>query len=234
MAKLLKVTISGSYRNSKRENIDFENLSGVIPVVDHDLAAMHVRGRYAHVWIKNAVDKDGNKLYPERIEETRQIFIDSIEEIEGDQMSFIGKDIKEMSFEELQDLATANDLRTIPLPKEISGASLREMRTLAYAAYAERFFNHDIGHNKEGFNFAALAPLIVGGTVSRDNSLKLTNEEILDQEGKAAPVGSTLKTTLSMDDLKGIAKQKNISFPKDITFDDLYAKLYGGSAPAAA
>jgi len=234
MAKALKVTISGSYRNSKRENIDFKNLSGVIPVVEHDLAMMHIRGRYAHVWIKNAVDKDGNKLYPERIEETRQIFIDKIEEIEADQFSFIGKDIKDLSFEEMQDLATANDLRTIPLPEEISGASLREMGTLAYAAYAERFFNHDIGHNKEGFDFAALAPLIVGGTNSRDTTLKLTNEEILEQEGKAAPVGSTLKTTLSMDDLKGIAKQKNIPYPKDVTFNGLYSKIYGGNATVAA
>jgi hypothetical protein len=234
MTKLLQVTISGSYRNSKKENIDFENVTGVIPFIDHDLAMMHVRDRYAHVWIKAATNADGSKKYPERVEDTRQVFIDDIKEIEGDQLSFVGKDIKDMSFEEMQDLATANDLRTVPLPKEISGVSLREMRIYAYDAYSMRFFKHDIGKDKEGFNFASLPPLVVGGTVSRDVSGKITNEEILEQEQKAAPVGSTLRTTMSMDDLKGIAKMKNISYPVDISFDALYSLLYGGSAPAAA
>lgn len=232
MTKLLQVTISGSYRNSKKENIDFENVVGIVPFIDHDLAIMHVRDRYAHVWIKAATNADGSKTYPERVEDTRQVFIDEIKEIEGEQFSFVGKDIKEMTFDEMQDLAVANDLRTVPLPKEISGVSLREMRVEAYAAYSMRFFKHDIGKDKEGFNFASLPPLVVGGTVSRDTSGKITNEEILEQEQKKADIKSTLKTTLTMDEMKGIAKMKNITYPENISFDALYSLLYSGSVAA--
>lgn len=230
--KALKVTISGSYRNSKREVFDFEDVSGVIPVVDHDLAAMHVRGRYALPWVKGATDKEGNKRYPERIEDMRQVFIDEIKEIElKEPMSFIGKDIKEMTFEELQDLATFKDLRTIPLPKELSGVSLREMRVAAYAAYSDAFFGTDLNKEKdqEGFNYAALPPMVVNDGSRRDPTVKLSNDEVLEQEQKRMDVNSTPKANMTIDELRKIAKTKNIAFTQNTGFDDLYNKIYGAA-----
>lgn len=228
--KALKITISGSYRNSKREAVDFENVTGVIPLVEHDLAAMHVRGRYAHPWVKKATYKDGNKLYPERIEDMRQIFIDSIEEVDAN-LSFLGKDIKTMTAEELQDLATYKDLRTIPLPKEISGSDLRDMRVQAYAAYSDAFNGTTLMKEKdqEGFNFASLPALVVGGAPRRDPTIKLTNDEIIELEQKKMDIGSTPKSNMTIDDLRKLARNKNIPFTNSMGFDDLYSKIYGGT-----
>jgi hypothetical protein len=147
-----------------------------------------------------------------------------------EQFSYIGKDIKELDYAELHDLATAKDLRRIQLPKEQSGVSLREMRQMAYVEYSDKVLGNFINHNEEGFNFAKLAPLKIDGDARRDTSKKITNEEILDQEEKTMDISSTPKSTLTLDDLKGIAKQKNISYHNTIGFDALYAKLYGGAA----
>jgi len=49
--KALKVTISGSYRTADREVIDFSGIEGVIPFTTQELAEMHIRKRYARMWI---------------------------------------------------------------------------------------------------------------------------------------------------------------------------------------
>ena len=230
MAKALKVTVSGSYRTANKEIVDFENLSGLLPVVDEDLAAMHVQTRYVPTWLRNAVDKKGERIYTKRIEDVRQVFIDEIEKVNAGEFSYVGKDIKNLEYQELQDLATAKDLRRIPLPKELSGVSLREMRQMAYVDYSDKVLKKFIDHNEEGFNFSKLPPLIIDGDARRETSQKITNEEILDQEQKVMDVSSTPKSTLTIDDLKGIAKQKGISHHPNIGFDALYAKIYGGAS----
>lgn len=244
MAKLLEVTISGSYKGTK-ETFDFDNVKGIIPVVAEDLATMHVQGRYAAPWIKAAKKKDGSPMYPERIEHMRQVFVDSIKEIEADELSYIGKDIKEMSYEELQDLATAKDLRRIPLPKELSGASIREMRQQAYWEYGAQVLGMDdnqklnekrpiaverrINPMTEGYNFAKLPPMIVSdGVARRDMTQKVTNEDMIEIEQNAKKLSETPKSQLTLDDLKGIAKQKSIAHSPNIGFDALYAKIFGG------
>lgn len=242
---LLKVTISGSYRTASGEIVDFDGVTGTIPHVDEDLAKMHVRGRYAHPWVKNAKKKDGEKAYEERIDSMRQVFIDHIEEVEGES-SFAGKNIKELTFEELQDLATAKDLRRIPLPKDISGVDLREMRAQAYMDYASSVLGLDdtakvdqdnpqpveerINPGMEGYNFAALPDIKLDGERRRDTSQKITNEEMIRAEQKQTKLGSTPKSTLTLDDLKELAKTKKIPFHPNIGFDALYDKLYKGAA----
>lgn len=248
--KALKVTISGSYRNSKNEAIDFDNVSGVIPFTTEEHAKMHVIGRYAVMWIVGAKDpKTGEKVYKERLDSTRQVFVDSIEETEAD-FSFIGKDIKQMSYEELQDLATAKDLRRIPLPKEVSGVSLREMRSLAYLDYASKILGMDdakvldpkhpipveqrINPMIEGYDFAKLPPLKVDGDMRVDNTKRLTNEEMLELEANNTDLTSKPGSNLSLDDLKRIAGTKNITFHKTIGYDALYEKIFGVKPGQAA
>jgi len=228
--KALKLTISGSYRNAKREAIDFENVTGIVPVTDHDIAIYHMQSRYAMRWIKSARNAEGEKLYPERIEDMRQTFTDNIEEVNVD-LSFIGKNIKDMTAEELQDLATYKDLRTIPLPQEASGVSLRELRVAAYAAYSDAFLGTNLMKEKdqEGFNYATLPALVVEGAARRDPTVKMTNEEVLEQEQKKMDVASTPKSNMTIDDLRKLAKQKNIPFSANTGFDDLYVKIYGAS-----
>lgn len=226
--KALKVTISGSYRTAKGDIIDFEDVKGSIPKVDEDLAIMHVRSRYAVMWINESKNKDGDKLYPQRVDAIRQVFVDDIKEANSN-FSYIGKDIKEMSYRELQDLATAKDLRKVQLPKELSGISLREMRQAAYVAYSENVLKEEIDVNAEGFNYMKLPALVIDGGVCRDASNTFTNDEIIDQEQKNKDTGSS-KENYTLKDLKKMADNKNVPYHNSIGFDALYIKLFGGSS----
>lgn len=240
--KALKITVSGSYKTSNNEIVEFENISGFVPYVEDEYAKMHVRRRYTPEWVKNAVDRDGKKLYPNRIDRMRQVFIEEIEEVDH-KFEYIGKDIKKMSYGELQDLATAKDLRTIPLPKQTSGVDIREMREKAYLEYSAKVMRDPINvknpdpeySSKQGsrsvFDFAKLPPLFVeSGEARIDTSSKVTNDEILNLEMKPRDLNSTLKDDFSLADLKAIAKEKGINYHHKIGFDKLYDMLYGSGS----
>ena len=231
-----RVVASGSYRTASGDIIDFEDVEGFIPANTEEVAIMHVRGRHIVDWIKAAV-KEGTKderRYPQRIDSIRQVFVDEIEEVSHD-FSYIGKDIKKMSYEELQDLAAAKDLRRIPLPKELSGTSLREARERAYLDYSEYVLRDPVEPNDkdvEGHdvvNYAKLEPLEVDGEMRADKTLKISNEEMIEQE-QASKSTDAPKTDLTIKDLREMADKKGITYHPNIGFDKLYAKLYG-SAP---
>lgn len=236
--KALEVTVSGSYKTANGDIVDFEDVKGVIPEVDEEHAKMHVRSRYASEWVRNAKDKNGDKLFKSRIDMMRQVFVDDMKPVKGD-FSYVGKNIKEMSYEELQDLATAKDLRTIPLPKHISGVDLREMRTKAYLDYSDKVLGRKIDVNnplpehssqmngKDTFDFAKLPKLVVDGDARVDTSKKVTNEEIISQEQKQMPVNETPKSNLTLEELKQIADNKGISYHWNVGFEKLYAELFG-------
>jgi hypothetical protein len=221
MAKLLKFTIHGSFHTSDNKVIDFEDLQGVVPYTDIDIAKMHIRSRYAVKWIREAVDADGNKAYPERIENIRQVFIDEPEEVEGE-LSFIGKDIREMNENELQDLATAKDLRRVPVPRHVSGQSIQEMRIAAYANYYAVVYGVDIDVSKEGFTLSNQEPCIVGDGVLTSPA-NTTNDEYLnnveDDSGKP-----------TMAELVSLAREKGIKHHVNIKYDNLYERLFGETA----
>jgi hypothetical protein len=228
--KALKVTISGSYRDAKKDLIDFENLVGIVPEADHDVAAMHVRDRFAAMWLAEAKDKDGEKLYKERVDSIRNVFIDNIEVVEHN-FTFFGKNIKEMSEIELQELALYKDLRRVPLPKRISGTDIRDMRVTAYCAYSDLEHGTDMLKDKDQpeFNFASLPELVVTGKGRKDTSGKLSNDDVLEQEQRKMEVSATPKSNMTFDQLRKTAKDKGIPFTQSTSFDDLYKKIYGGA-----
>lgn len=238
--KMLKFTISGSYYNSKNEAFDFDRVEGVIPWCDEEkgIGSMHVRGRYAEKWVREAVDKKGNRLHPERIDRMCQVFIDNVEETTGE-LSFVGKDIKELSIDEMQDLATAKDIRFIPVPR--SGMSLRDLRVRAYVGYAELVLKKKIKYQDEGFNFSKLPSIFLDASGRIDNAQKVTNDEIIDNELVTKPLGlgerDDPRNRFTLAELKELADSKNIDYPEDLSddelFSELYAKLYGGSSVAA-
>jgi len=223
--KALKVTISGSYKTSQGEIVDFEDVSGVIPFVDEAHAMQVMRRRYAATWISGMRTKDDKKVYPERIDSVRQVFLDDIVETEHN-FSYVGKDIREMSFDEIQDLGTAKDLREAPLPKNVSGMSLREAREKTYLAYSKVILRNPINHHLEGYNFAKLPKIIVDGDIREETSGKITNDDIIAQEQKISQ--GTTKTALSMDDLKKIAADRGIEVHHRTGFDTLHAQIFGG------
>lgn len=183
--KALKATISGSYVGADREIFDFSNLSGTLPYQAEDIATMHIRGRYALMWITKS------EAHKARVMSIRECYIDELVEVDA-KFSFVGKNIQEMTREELQDLATAKDLRGIPLFR----TSERDMREKAYIAYCDKILDQDVMHktlvrdgNRQteilvkpgdiGFNFMKLNPIIVGNAENREEEAKPDNEAIL-------------------------------------------------------
>lgn len=231
--RALKVTISGDYYNSKKEKIDFDKVEGFIPWCDEDkgLASMHVRGRYAMNWIKNAKDEDGKPKYPERIDRIHQCFVDDVEEAKSS-FSFIGKDIKELSQEELQDLATAKNIMKIPLPN--SGHSKRSMLELAYAAYCSVVLKQNLKPepHEVGFNFKKLPSLFLDASGRVDNTRKLSNDEVIEAEmrGKKVNLGESKvssENAFSLEELKQLAEETGIAYEEGVTHADLYKAVFG-------
>lgn len=211
--KAYKVTISGTYTNSKKEIVDFQDVVGVVPFCDYDHAEAMVRKRYALMWLMN------DKRYPERVNRVREVFIDAMTETEAE-FSFDGKDIKEMTYEELQDLATAKDLRAVPLYKK---GGLQVARGMAYAEYSTKVLGIEVDPKKEGFNVAKLSPLKVDASSERSIQKQLTNDEIIAMEQKEKTTG---KPQFSREELEKLAKDKNIPFDPRISDDKLYAKIF--------
>lgn len=227
--RFLEFTISGSYYNSKKEIVDFDRVKGKIPFCDEDNAvgSMHVRGRFAAKWVKEAVDDMGIRMYPERIEKMRQVHVDDVQPTTGT-LSFVGKNIKDLSVEEMQELAVAKDLRFVPLPS--SGLDKRDMLVRTYVAYSEKVLEKKVKYQEEGFNFAKLPDIVLDGKLRREESQKITNEEIIARE--QAPTKTALgekddpKARFSMEELRLIADQKKITVTEGSTFEELYAKLF--------
>lgn len=222
MAKLLEMTISGSYHDSKKEICDFEGVKVVLPATAENIAEMHMQSRYALRAIR--ADK---RYQGKSISKTRQTFVDEIKEVEGN-LSFVGKDIKLMTEEELQDLAVAKDLRGIPLPKAQSGLSLREMRVIAYAEYVEKVLGGaPVKWRDEGFNFATVPAVIVDGGARTEKAGKVSNEDIIAAEQRSTSTADDPRTRFTLPELKKLADEKQIPYHPSIGFDTLYAKLYG-------
>lgn len=224
MDKMLEFTISGSYKTAQKDIIDFENVKGVVPFQDEDVAMMHVRSRYAARWIKEAKNSEGAVMYPERIQRVREVHIDDIKPTTG-KLSFVGKNIKELSFEEIQDLCVAFDLRRVPLYK---ASDLRNTRVMAYVDYSEKVLKSEpVKYQAEGFNFTKLPDIIISLGTRRESEGKVTNEDIINAEMKST---SEPKSTLTLKDLKEIAKERNIVFGPNDNYDTLYQKLFGQAA----
>lgn len=212
----LKVTISGSYKAHNGDVIDFDDLVGFCPMVSQEKCEQHVRGRYVFDWLAVAVDDEGKRKYPIKVDTMRQVFVDEIMKLKAD-FNYIGKNIKEMSYDELQDLAVANDLMRVPLPKSQSGISLREIRQIAYLEYSKHVLGSEIDNNHEDYNYAELPELIVGGQITVTKDEHMSNDEIIEAEG----------SHLTLDELKVIADAKGMKYHHNIGANKLYNLIYG-------
>lgn len=219
--KAYAVDISGSYFNSKGEVIDYVT-KGVIPMTgSEELAIAAVRNRYAQMWISQ------DPKYPERILGVREVFIDNIEETEAE-FSFIGKNITDMTYEEIQDVATAKDLREVPLYKS---GGLREAQGRLYAAYANKVMGMSVDWREAGYNVMKQPALTVDATPKASKTKKLTNEEVLAKEQENVDGG---KAKFSRAELEQLAKDNGITFNAAISDEKLYEKVFGNSKPASS
>lgn len=185
--KAYKVSISGTYRAADREYIDYDKIEGYIPFTDYDHAEAMVRKRYALMWITK------DERYKKRVQTVREVYIDSIEEVEAE-FSFVGKNILDLNYEELQDLATAKDLRAVPLYKK---GGIRQAQTVAYAHYSEKVLGVEVDYKEVGFNIAKEPPIFADAGAERHVIAPLTNEQVIDMEQKSTNAKDGVKKTIS-------------------------------------
>ena len=225
--KFYVFNVSGCYYDSKKETIDFDKLLVKVPANTEEVSQMHMMRRYVKKALKDAIKPNGEPMYPQRVEKIRQVHVDDVKTVTGT-YSFTGKGIKDLNTQELQDLATAKDLRLIPLPN--SGMSKRDMLIRAYADYSEKYLKKDIGWREDNFNYAKLPDIKLNGSTRSENGGKISNEEMIEmaQQGARVAFGSkdNPKDNFTLGELKLIADSKNISYPSNVKFDDLYNSLF--------
>lgn len=223
--KFLEITISGSYKNGKKDIIDFEDLKGKIPYCDENdgWASAHTRNRYAHNWIKNAKNSKGEKLYPDRILKVRQVYIDEIEVTKGT-LSFVGKDLKKLNKDELQELAVNKCINEIPLPT--MEMSIRDMRVRAYIAYVKKIHKKELKLNEVETSWMNMPEIILDAKSRIEKGKKLTNDEVIQVEMDNASTASP-EVFLTLKDLKELAVEKNLDYDEQMDETALHSFLYG-------
>jgi len=226
MTALYQVTLSGSYRAANNEVIDFSDVKGIVPANAEDVMNMHIRRRHAPMLIAATKNKDGESAYPKRLESIRECYIDDMKPVAGEP-SYAGLDVKELTAEQLQDLALGKDLRAIPLYRT---ASLRFTREKAYVAYAASI-GHYVDDTAEGFNFMKLPPLVLDGEARKDTTKKLTNDEVLAGEEGVRTLDSDGVVVSAEDEkaeknaLMAAARHAGVKFSNNITLAALKTKM---------
>lgn len=207
---MLKFTVSGTYRNAHNhdaERVEFEKLE----IIMHECE----EGRYTQNLFRLVpIALKGSEKYPVRCEVLEQVFIDKVENVDTSD-PLVGKDVKELSWEELQMLCVKHNLREIPLPGFMA---LREAREIAYKAYMENIRLRDLPNG----SFADWPPLIIDiSKVQVKEAENLSNDKLLEIEQKNPGASD-----LTMEELKEAAKMRGISFGPNIGYQTLYAKVF--------
>jgi hypothetical protein len=132
--KMLKLTCSGRFRTQPamdKDSVQFQDFTIKIPYLPEEL-------RYApdNKMLQNAkrmfpVSLRSSKLKDQNYEGLIKLYIDDVEEIEGE-LKCAGKDVKRMTWEELQEFACYFKLREVPL---YHSGGLREACEKAYETY---------------------------------------------------------------------------------------------------
>lgn len=215
---LLRVTISGDFRTNGKngsEIVDFENVVGVMPFCEEDFIMFNVQNRMLQLWLK------ADKRYTQHFEMMRTVHIDNVETIEGEP-EIVGKNIKEMSWEELQILAAYKHLRNIPAYRT---TDLRYAREVAYCEYSRLILNAGINREDEKFNFAKLPAIIVDAESSPAEPPKqVSNDEVLKGEQVKNRIDDQ---TFTMEELRAIAKEKKIKLPPHVSYDKAVKLVIG-------
>lgn len=230
--KLLEVTISGSFKATDGEIESYDGVKCVIPALSPEKVNQMVIKRYARMFIPRAMKADGETPKYKRIAKMREVFIDSVEEGEGEApLSYVGKNILEMDADEIQDFAAANDLAAVPLYRM---GSIVQARRIAYAEYANEVLGMEpkLQWRETGFNPSQLPPIVATAEIHQSGAHVAPIEETLDLEqlilNKQAKPGQA--SPLTMDQLRAIAKQKGIEHHPNIGYEALHKRIYSQKA----
>lgn len=134
---MLEVTCSGSFRTSPatdQNRYDFNDVKVVIPECSDEYILSHTMRMFP-------IAKRANKsLEGKTFNGLIKLYIDGVETIEGSP-DCCGKNIKEMTWEELQSLACLMNLREIPMYRQ---GAIRTAQEKAYEIYQAKVLNRRV------------------------------------------------------------------------------------------
>lgn len=206
--KALKLTFSGSYKASNNEIFGFEGIEGVVPFQDKDIAYRHASVRHLPMWISEKAQETNKAISVRAIKNLREKVLDRVEEVEHE-FTFEGKDIREMTFEEIQDVALMFNLTEVPVYKN---GSLVSQRNALYGIYSSEILKNKLNHKDEFFHLDDFPPIYVGSTPVVKREVKEIFGEI---------DGNPTLPTQSLEGLKRLADSKGIKYHHRCNYDRL-------------
>ncbi len=167
--EMYKVRISGLYKSGDK-SIDFDT-TVTMPECKEEMILSNVQNRVVSRTFKEA-------KYP--FTRLVKCYVDDFKKEKGNP-SYMGKKIKELDWDEIQDVAIAYDLRRVPLYRSVA---IRDAREVLY----REFCNSVKGTNYEiGFDYGNAADFVIEEKpsevkVSKSSPKEL--DEVLDDEFK--------------------------------------------------
>ena len=213
--KALKCTISGTYKDHKGEIKDYE-ADGVIPFTDEGKAHQACKNRFAKMWLA----QQGTS-----IKKIRECFLDEVEEVDH-KFTFIGKDIKNMSAEELQDVAVYTNIK-VPAYKSTSIRNMRMKCIENYMLQVKLAPEEKVAKVME-LSLKEIPKFVIDETVE---PLVEQKTEVQDLAESMAEYGVDIQTEdekkeYTLSTLKDLAKAKGIAHSPAIGYDKLYARVF--------
>lgn len=166
---VLTVTCSGAYKNNG-ELIDYDSEKITIPVCDEDWIKSNI--------INRALKRHFEEKKAKRFDSSYSCYIDKVDKNKKANPSCLGKNIKELTWKEVQEVAILYNLFRVPLYKT---TDLREARRICYLEYCNKIMGYKL---KEDFDFA--------------NARDVTIPDNSDNQPKAAEDITDIETSLEM------------------------------------
>lgn len=166
---MLKVKISGYYKSGK-ENVDF-NTEVTMPECANNKVLSNVQNRVLHRVFKDAERPFGS---------AGKCWVDDVKK-DDKEPTFIGKNLKELSWDEIQEVAIAYDLNKVPLYRT---CSLREARVSAYKEYCNNVKGKDF---EDDYDYANAPDICIGEKKVVFNKKAKTETKVeVEEEGQIA------------------------------------------------
>lgn len=166
----IKFTISGSLKTASGEVVDFSGVSGIMPANNQEKILSTIKERYAIF----ALQRD-SATAKHNVQRIVTLYLDSMTET-AEVFSFVGKDVKIMDWNELQDMAVMLDSDSMYRPRY---TDIRTARDLAYKEYVEKVLKKSMPAK---YNFADLKSLNVEWKPITAEVTKVDKEEELKNE----------------------------------------------------
>ena len=214
--KALKCEVSGTYKNHKGEVLDYE-AKGIMPFCDEGKAHQACVNRFAAMWLAK------QKITVKTI---RECYLDDTKEIDHD-FSFIGKDIKEMTPEELQQMAVYTGIK-VPAYKTTSIRNMRMKAIENYLLQVKKVPEDKVARIME------LSIKDIPEFTIEENVEKLVEQkteiqslaESVSEYGVNIVTDAEEQSEYTMENLKDLARAKGIAFSPQIGYDKLKARVF--------